>query len=165
MNITELLAKRSESLIRIALNATGLVLLVLGIALVAIGQQKSLTVTGRVVGAGGSPISGASLRLSPLAAPHADFAEKSDNTGRFTITRSGNFGESLFLFISDNFRFAETSIRPIFPPFDGLNRRDHKFRGMPIRPGNNVVDVGDVPVQFWFGTAKIRVVRAGIPLP
>ena len=139
----------------------GLIVTLFAYAITATGQELTLTITGRVVDENRLPVIGASIMLESANGTHLSTTETSDKSGRFSIVRSGEFGKLVYLFVSHYRNEADNSRTPIFAPFEGLNRFDRRFLGRPFYPANDSVELGDVPVQFWFSTLRIRVTKNG----
>jgi Carboxypeptidase regulatory-like domain len=130
-------------------------------AITAAGQELTLTITGRVVDENRRPVAGAQIMLESANGTHLSTTETSDESGRFSVSRSSQFGKLLYLFVSHDKNRLDNSLTPIFSPFEGLNRYDRRFLGKPFYPANDSVDLGEVPVQFWFSTVQLKVTKNG----
>jgi hypothetical protein len=123
--------------------------------------QLPFVVVGRVIGGDGLPVKGADVSIDPLGSTEMLSPYESvstDENGCFKFVGFGRKRAKLakwFLYTTDN--YTPPGITPIYPPFvNSLQKADSRYNGIPFVPGNQrVVDVGDVPVVFRYGSAKL----------
>jgi hypothetical protein len=141
----------------------GLTILIL-IGNVAIyGQNKdSYLITGRVISENGKANSTAGICIEPVMHNSTQFdrfiiCTDTDDNGRFTKQINKNkytVGQNYFLFVTADTNFK--ALTTIAPPFDLIRKYDKTFNGKLIKLGNqNLIDVGDVRAQFWYGQANL----------
>lgn len=124
--------------------------------------EQPFVIVGRVIDKAGRPIMGADVSLDPRGS--AEFlnpyvSANTDENGCFKIVGFGRKKSQRahwFLYTTDN--FTPYGIVKISPPFVGhLSKLDPLYNGIPFVPGKRqVIDVGDVPVIFWYGSARLR---------
>ena len=133
---------------------------------VGVSQDASeFIIVGRVVDGNGRPFTDVDIFLEPIVYRSKAFdrfiepAEQKPD-GSFRIIRyktKAARSDGDFLFVSaDKTGDAMDTVRP---PFDWTRRYDHSFNGKLVRYGkDDIIDVGDVQVQFWYGKVVLRPV-------
>jgi hypothetical protein len=129
-----------------------------------VGEKPDLpfVVVGRVVDGDGRPVRNSSVSLDPRGStvfPNPYESAITDEDGCFKFT---GFGErkarasEWFLYTSG--RFGLPGIALVYPPFvSQLQKLDPRYNGIPFVPGDReVIDLGDVPVVFRYGSARLR---------
>ena len=119
------------------------------------------TITGRVVDRDGNGFADAGICLEPGVYESKAFDRfveciGTDPDGRFAFKRTkdeSTTGKDYFLFVSvDN----SDGLSTMTPPFDLVRRFDKSFDGKLVKLGSqDVIDLGDVGVQFWYGAAAL----------
>lgn len=121
-------------------------------------------VSGRVVDAHGQPIKGVDVFVSPYFSSSSkafDLIEEStvtDADGRFSISIKAMIGSLQHLYTS----VPSEGDDLISSPFSFLSERDKRLLGKRLKLGTNkIVDMGDVPVQFYYGDLKLKITNFG----
>lgn len=133
-------------------------------SLVGENPELPFVVVGRVVDSEGRPVVGSDVSLDPRGSTEMLNPYESaitDENGCFKFVGFGHrkaLHAEWFLYTTDN--FVSPGIAPITPPFVGyLQKLDSVYSGIPFVPGNRrVIDMGDVPVIFRYGSARLRFV-------
>jgi len=139
----------------------GLLLLVCVGILGGVHAQSTRTYNfvGTVVDNRGEPLAGADVtiisspNMNPI--PHS----KSGPDGRFSLTYWMKPAEKWQIFVSA----GDLGWSPIYELFDVLPKYDASFVGRPlvVTTDQEIIDVGAVPVQFWFEKVKIPLSTEG----
>jgi hypothetical protein len=124
--------------------------------------QSHFVVIGRVVDDNGKPIKGSDVSLDPRGSTELRSPYESVITDENGCFKFEGFGDkrakkaTWFLYTTDN--FISPGIARISPPFVGhLPKLEPRYNGIPFVPGDRaVVDMGNVPVVFWYGSARLR---------
>lgn len=115
------------------------------------------TLTGRVVGTNGEPVCGADVNIGRFGGFPLASGESGEN-GRFRITFAGPIQESLFLYTSVSKPRTHIDAFLIYPPYMNVFKMDQFYVGKRIDIGKSeTFDVGDVPVQYWFGDVHVKL--------
>jgi hypothetical protein len=131
--------------------------------------EYTVSVQGRAVDAFGHPVKDARIVVSPLPEPVVGdivYLTKADNDGsfRYSQTERGPKHERLLYVVGP---FHEGSVSLISPPFYELPKiptEQYAGRRILIRP-NEVVDVGDVPIQIRYETVNVHILdQSGTPI-
>ena len=133
-------------------------------SLVGENPEPPFVVVGRVIDSDGRPVNGSSISIDPRGSTEMLNPYESaitDENGCFKFVGFGHrkaLHAEWFLYTSG--RFGLPGIAPITPPFVGyLQKLDSVYNGIPFVPGNRrVIDMGDVPVIFRYGSARLRFV-------
>lgn len=135
---------------------SGIIFLLLAIITTNHAQKTEYILKGRVIDENGQPISGAKVRVSPIK---YIMEEKglTDEGGVFSLRKSAKKGDIFYLYVSEHSKYTKYEWTMIDPPFFYVNVKNKRFFGKPIKFGDEkVIDVGDVNVQFWFGTVYMK---------
>jgi hypothetical protein len=157
-------------------NTVGLILLIAAVSSLEASAQsvtscaslagenpdRPFVVVGRVVDENGRPKKGSSVSIDPrgnteMLNPYE--SASSDENGCFRFVGFGDKrAQKTEWFLYTSGRFGLPGIAYIYPPFVGhLRSIDSQYNGIPFVPGERrVVDMGDVPVVFRYGSARLR---------
>ena len=130
----------------------------------AYGQNEDYyTITGRVVNENGKPNSDAGVWVEPVVYNSKQFDRfiegvGTDIEGRFTkkiVKNKFTSNRDYFLFVTVDTNLD--ALTTVAPPFVRVREHDKTYDGKFIKLGNkDLIDVGDVKVQFWYGQANLN---------
>jgi hypothetical protein len=128
-------------------------------------QDDNYLIKGRVVSSKGQPVGNADICFEPVvrSSEYDGFigCVGSAGDGTFEIEKSKNeFNKSRKYELYVYFGTSKDRLGTIEPPYYGLQRYDAKFHGLSFVLGRaRVLNVGDVPVQFWYGQVDLDLSR------
>ena len=126
-----------------------------------------LVVTGRVVDAAGVAVPNAIVSLESVCdcssvaiIDRLYFTFPTDDDGKFRIEQPARDDSKPMLLFITGPRPRQKGNTPFSPPFWGLHEADSRFGGLPVLIGSDqaVLDLGDVRVQFYYGTVLLDLV-------
>lgn len=124
-------------------------------------SDDPFVVIGRVTDGDGRPIKKAGVSIDPRGATkmlNPYISAVTDENGCFKFVGFGDKkarNREWFLYTTDDFVFPGIAL--ITPPdVRPLQKLDSRYNGIPFVPGKRrIIDVGDVPVVFRFGSAQL----------
>lgn len=132
------------------------------LAVVAQTSRSHYLIRGRIVDEQGKPRSGAGVCLEPTFKKSSTFeifieCVRTSADGIFSVNREKSekgIQQSLFVYVH-----AKPGTLPLVDaPFDEIRRVDKSFEGVPVKLGSRqLVDLGDLRVQFFFGSATLKL--------
>jgi len=127
-------------------------------------RDEPYKIMGRIINKDGIPIRGVDVYISPFYDESSkiydllEVSSVSDSEGRFYLNAIAKPGEVQYLYTSLSVRGEEL----ISPPFSFVNQHDRRLLGQSIIFGSqSIIDVGDMPVQFRFGTVAVAIMSGG----
>lgn len=116
--------------------------------------------TGRVVNDAGYGIGGVNVWLTRIFGGQAtnidllETATSTDPSGAFRVEIVGKEGDAVFLCTS----ISSNNEKLLLPPFSYVTERDSRLLGQPYVVGKSrQLDVGNVPVLFYFGDFELSI--------